>query len=152
MDTAQLSDSSDSASITSTVEEDRGDDNYYDVNAVLAEGVVENQTKYLIEWKDYPLHQATWEPRDHLDESLFQGWLKTKRERIANGQLDSHASKWKAAVIDYWQTMLAHHNANNEERAQQGLPQTVMQPDVNEVIEEVREDYPDTDFIESPSS
>ncbi len=42
------------------------DDVEFEVDKVLQKRVHGNRVEYLILWKGYPLHEATWEPASHL--------------------------------------------------------------------------------------
>ena len=38
----------------------------FEVEDILDKRTIRRKTEYLIKWKGYPLHDATWEPIDHL--------------------------------------------------------------------------------------
>src|SRR5579862_8578850 len=38
----------------------------YEVESILDKRIVRNKPQYLVKWLGYPLHDATWEPLDHL--------------------------------------------------------------------------------------
>jgi len=39
----------------------------YEVEGILDKRIIRRKTEYLVKWKGYPLHDATWEPIEHLD-------------------------------------------------------------------------------------
>ena len=39
----------------------------YEVEDVLDKRIIRKKTQYLVKWKGYPLHDATWEPMEHLE-------------------------------------------------------------------------------------
>lgn len=71
----------DSASVTSTVEDEVDSDIEWPVKQILAEGQIKGQTVYLIEWENYPLGDATWEPPEHFRESLLEDWAEIKQKQ-----------------------------------------------------------------------
>jgi Chromo (CHRromatin Organisation MOdifier) domain len=38
----------------------------YEVETILDKRILRNKTQYLVKWLGYPLHDATWEPQEHL--------------------------------------------------------------------------------------
>ena len=38
----------------------------YEVEDILDKRIIRKKTQYLIKWKGYPLHDAIWEPMEHL--------------------------------------------------------------------------------------
>ena len=42
------------------------DQEEYEVDAILDKKIIRKKTQYLIKWVGYPLHDATWEPEEHL--------------------------------------------------------------------------------------
>jgi len=38
----------------------------YEVEIILDKKIIQNKTQYLVKWLGYPLHDATWEPIEHL--------------------------------------------------------------------------------------
>jgi hypothetical protein len=38
----------------------------YEVETILDKKIVKNKKQYLVKWMGYPLHDATWEPVEHL--------------------------------------------------------------------------------------
>jgi hypothetical protein len=43
-----------------------GDSKEYEVETILDKRTLKGKTQYLIKWIGYPLHDATWEPANHL--------------------------------------------------------------------------------------
>jgi hypothetical protein len=38
----------------------------YEVETILDKRIIRNKPQYLVKWSGYPLHDATWEPLNHL--------------------------------------------------------------------------------------
>lgn len=73
----------DSISITSTVASEQRDG--YPVDAIIAEGDVDGDTKYLVRWEGYPDERCTWEPESSFqDEDTLLDW-KTQKMRVSRG-------------------------------------------------------------------
>lgn len=55
-------------------------DDEYEVEEILDEGKRRGKTEYLVLWKGYPRHGATWEPAHHLAnaQEVLQDFLKSK--------------------------------------------------------------------------
>ena len=39
----------------------------YEVEDILDKRTIRKKTQYLVKWKRYLLHDATWEPKEHLE-------------------------------------------------------------------------------------
>ena len=42
----------------------------YEVEAILDKKLVRKKSYYLVKWKGYPLHDATWEPLENLKNTM----------------------------------------------------------------------------------
>ena len=53
----------------------------YEVEAIIRHKVTGARRHYLVAWKDYPLHEATWEPESNLTHcsDLLSEYLQRKR-------------------------------------------------------------------------
>ncbi|KAL7909919.1 hypothetical protein GGI35DRAFT_348099 [Trichoderma velutinum] len=114
-------DSDDEISITST------DDENYDelfVDKILTERHVNGEPHCLIQWRDLPIEDATWEPKENLTDELMGIWEQTKADR-RNGLVPKFRFQdWKDAVTKSYESRLARHHLRNIVRARRGYPQT----------------------------
>ena len=59
----------------------------FEVQKVLAKRVVKNVVEYLVLWKGYPPHEATWEPYSNLSnaqclvDEFERNSVQTRRQR-----------------------------------------------------------------------
>ncbi|KAL7954661.1 hypothetical protein V8C34DRAFT_293733 [Trichoderma compactum] len=115
--------SDDEISITST-DDENGDELF--VDKVLAERRVNGEPRCLIQWKDLPIEEATWEPRGNLTDELMGIWEQTKADQ-RNGLVPKFRFQdWKDAVKKSYESKLARHHLRNIVRARRGYPQTTM--------------------------
>ncbi|KAF2660247.1 hypothetical protein K491DRAFT_688574 [Lophiostoma macrostomum CBS 122681] len=72
----------DTISLTSTVEEVWPEDKVWDAEGILAERASDyGEPEFLIRWRDFALDQCTWEPYEHLVDSVLPDmWEQTKRK------------------------------------------------------------------------
>lgn len=77
--TAAMSEADDDdISITSTAPSEQQSE--YDVEKILAEVVVEGETKYLVKWANYPIERSNPEPKESFSNSeTLETWEKEKR-------------------------------------------------------------------------
>lgn len=54
----------------------------YEVETILDKRILRGKTQYLVKWAGYPLHDATWEPVNHLKNA--QGKVKDFLMRTSN--------------------------------------------------------------------
>ncbi|CAG8470679.1 12919_t:CDS:1 [Racocetra persica] len=66
----------------------------YEVKVILDKRSYHRQTQYLVKWKSYPLHDATWEPLKNLEncKQLVEDF---------EGKSESSLSRGKCREIDY---------------------------------------------------
>ena len=48
------------------IEEKSGD---YEVEKIINSQLKRGKLQYLIKWKNYPIEESTWEPKDHLEKA-----------------------------------------------------------------------------------
>ena len=135
----------DDISVTSTIEGEDGGEEDYIVREILAEADIDGETKYLIEWEGYPVHQATWEPREHLSDFVFSMWQDKIEKRHETQNPGTSFRRWKDAMTEHLWAKNKRHEARNKKRARLGLTETYYDnelEDVMEAIETVKEiDY-----------
>ncbi|EPE27092.1 Chromo [Glarea lozoyensis ATCC 20868] len=82
---SSIDDDDDNISLTSTQESEYSSDHEFAVERILAEKKEKGGKRYLLEWADYPIERAAWEPEDSIvDLSMLQTW-KTRKSREASG-------------------------------------------------------------------
>lgn len=111
----------DAISLTSTVVEDDGEE--YVVEDVHAEREVDGETKYLIEWANYPLDWCTWEPHENLNLVLFAQWEDKKATDDPSVSRD-FVARYEAAHNKLLEESRQRHHWRNAERRRLGLPTT----------------------------
>ncbi len=52
----------------------------FEVEAILDHRIVRSKRQYLLQWKGYPLFEATWEPEEHLSCPELLSEYKTKKQ------------------------------------------------------------------------
>lgn len=84
----------------------------YNVERVLSEewDSDEDRMTYLIKWEGYPLHRATWEPEENLQDSvIMEEWEKAKSRIKAGLEVPFDTEEYNAAY--------EYHEQQKEERA-----------------------------------
>lgn len=114
----------DTISITSTDDGIGGPEEDLFVTKILAERVVNEEPVYLIEWQDYSLAEATWEPRENLSDALVAEWEQRKADQGKGLVPRFKIQEWKKANIQHYESRLARHRLRNIARERRGLPQT----------------------------
>lgn len=112
----------DAISITST--DDGIPEQELFVTRILAERVVNGEPVYLIEWQDFSLAEATWEPRENLSDALMAQWEQTRADQGKGLVPRFKIQEWKRANIQHYESRLARHHLRNIARARRGLQQT----------------------------
>lgn len=138
----------DGFSVTSTSEENDETEEFFSFVGILAERRVGETTMYLVEWEDYPLSKATWEPPEHFEQGTFSEWEEFKKQSGRRTAPGFKIADWKKAIHDEVSLKRARHNARNAKRASLGRPSTPFQnfgADYLEVIEESLEDFEEPD-------
>ncbi|KAM3506247.1 hypothetical protein MY10362_002467 [Beauveria mimosiformis] len=125
----------DSISLTSTVEDEVDPDIQWTVKQILADGLVEGETKYLIEWEDFPLSACTWEPKEHLPDSLLEDWAQTKQQERNASRL--HIEEWRIAIIGLYRGKYARHEKRNGLRRRKHLRMVRYSKSLEQLIAEI---------------
>ncbi|UKZ71635.1 uncharacterized protein TrAtP1_012587 [Trichoderma atroviride] len=128
-------DAIDAISITSTDDGIPEQDLF--VTRILAERVVNGEPVYLIEWQDFSLAEATWEPRENLSDALMAEWEQTKTDQGKGSVPRFKIQEWKRANIQYYESRLARHKLRNIARERRGLPQTTWTRTLNHLLKDL---------------
>ncbi|KAF5641793.1 hypothetical protein F25303_6748 [Fusarium sp. NRRL 25303] len=115
-------DDSDNESIVSTIVSEHDSDEEWNVNEILAEWPIDGLPRYLIEWENFDLCEATWEPVENLSNSLLEGWEKTKSRD--DFDMFKNIRDWKNAVKSKYAAKLDRHQERNRRRKLRGEEET----------------------------
>nr|RBQ84413.1 hypothetical protein FVER53263_11335 [Fusarium verticillioides] len=115
-------DDSDSESIVSTIVSEHDSDEEWNVNEILAEWPIDGLPRYLIEWENFDLCEATWEPVENLSNALLEGWEKTKSRD--DFDMFKNIRDWKNAVKSKYAAKLDRHQERNRRRRLRGEEET----------------------------
>ncbi|KAG6032359.1 hypothetical protein E4U41_007234 [Claviceps citrina] len=129
-------DDSDSLTLSSTPE-DSNSQNEWTVTKILAEANVGGVQKYLIEWTDFPLCDATWEPAENLSEELLNDWKAAVKETGRTTVPGFSISDWRKAVNADIRAQYAKHEERNRKRARLGLEQRPLQFSLQDWLDSV---------------
>ncbi|KAF4441375.1 hypothetical protein F53441_12052 [Fusarium austroafricanum] len=145
-------DDSDKESIASTIQSEHGSDQEWNVIGILAAWEVDSCTRYLILWEGYPLFDATWEPRDNLNDGLIEEWEETRTQQ--GFDMFQNIRDWKDAYKTQYFEKLDRHQTRNRLRKQRGLRQTTWNSYREKQLEWINQ-FPDSDpsgsTVSSPS-
>ncbi|KAL9563254.1 hypothetical protein ACKAV7_012621 [Fusarium commune] len=115
-------DDSDSESIVSTIVSEHDSDEEWNVNEILADWPIDGLPRYLIEWENFDLCEATWEPVENLSNALLEGWEKTKSRD--DFDMFKNIRDWKNAVKSKYAAKLDRHQERNRRRRLRGEEET----------------------------
>ncbi|KAI1045216.1 hypothetical protein LB505_004989 [Fusarium chuoi] len=115
-------DDSDNESIVSTIVSEHDSDEEWNVNEILAEWPIDGLPRYLIEWENFDLCEATWEPVENLSNALLEGWEKTKSRD--DFDMFKNIRDWKNAVKSKYAAKLDRHRERNRRRKLRGEEET----------------------------
>ncbi|PHH81135.1 hypothetical protein CDD80_2120 [Ophiocordyceps camponoti-rufipedis] len=71
----------------------------FSFNQILAERMLDGVPMFLVEWENYDLNEATWEPARHLHQDTIDGWEDFKTKTGRRSQPGFKVSTWKEAVL-----------------------------------------------------
>ena len=65
-------------------------DDEFEVEAILDDRIRRNKLRYLVKWKGYSSHEATWEPATHLENAsqILHEYLASMQQPAKDGQDD----------------------------------------------------------------
>ncbi|KAM0352878.1 hypothetical protein ACHAPU_001760 [Fusarium lateritium] len=115
-------DYSDDESIASTIQTEHGSDDEWTVSDIRAAWEVDGSLRYLIRWEGFDLCEASWEPKENLNDHLISGWEETKAQR--DFDLFQRIREWKKAWKEKYNEKRERHRRRNQLRKQQGLKPT----------------------------
>ncbi|KAM3553330.1 hypothetical protein ARSEF4850_006970 [Beauveria asiatica] len=127
----------DTISLTSTVEDEVDPDLQWTVKRILADGQVEGETKYLIEWEGFPLSECTWEPKEHLPDSLLEDWAQTKQNQQERNASRLHIEEWRLALIQLCKGKYARHEKRNRIRRRKHMRMEKYSKSIEQLIAEI---------------
>ncbi|KAF4120946.1 chromo domain-containing protein 1 [Geosmithia morbida] len=122
-------------SLSSTIDETHDSDEEWMAEGILAEGVMDGEMKYLVEWTGFPLDDATWEPASHLNDILLGEWAAQK-EKVKRGEAPRFKIRtWRDAAVKNLCDRHARHEKRNARRVKDGLVPTSWNPSLERLIE-----------------
>ncbi|RDA86341.1 hypothetical protein CP532_4318 [Ophiocordyceps camponoti-leonardi (nom. inval.)] len=143
---------------SSSTDESVASDDSYELVQILAERNIKGGPMFLIEWKNYDLLDATWEPEGHLHSETIEGWEAFKKRTGRRTVPGFKVSTWKEAVREADRDKRLHHERDNRRRTLAGKRPTEYkwQPAEDlETFEPDLEDFEDSEeeslFVRSPS-
>ncbi|KAF4972829.1 hypothetical protein FSARC_729 [Fusarium sarcochroum] len=116
---------SDDESVASTIQTDHGSDEEWLVSAVIAAWKLDGKLLYLIEWEGYDLYEATWEPKENLNDKLIIEWRQTKTRE--DFDLYQRIRDWKNAWKTKYDEKFTRHQERNRLRKHRGQEPTSFQ-------------------------
>ncbi|KAF4463526.1 hypothetical protein FALBO_9651 [Fusarium albosuccineum] len=114
----------DTASVASTIETELDSDEEWTVSDVLAECQLNGELQYLIKWEGYELFDASWEPKENLNDELLKFWEETKQQADYERTANLAIGAWRQASIERLKGKLARHEDRNRKRVERGLEPT----------------------------
>ncbi|KAJ3476009.1 hypothetical protein NLG97_g9268 [Lecanicillium saksenae] len=120
-------------SLASTIESDVDPDAEWPVKQVLAERQVDRSKWYLVEWENFPLSQATWEPKGNLNAAMLREWEITKKKQKAGEIPSFHTDEWVTAVNQSLREKEARHETRNRKRQLRGMRTRTMVRELKQV-------------------
>ncbi|KAG6086501.1 hypothetical protein E4U33_004554 [Claviceps sp. LM78 group G4] len=127
---------SDNVSLSSTSEESRSQVEWT-VTKILAEAKVAGVQKYLIEWSDFRLCDATWEPAENLSQELLAEWDALVKETGRTTVPGFSIGDWRKAVNADIRAQYAKHEARNRKRTLLGLRHKFLSCSLQEWLDSV---------------
>ncbi|KAG5948684.1 hypothetical protein E4U53_006177 [Claviceps sorghi] len=145
--TDDSTDDSDSFTLSSTSEDsDSHSQAEFFVEKILAEAKVSGVQKYLIEWSNFPLCDATWEPAEHLSQELLNEWRDMVEETGRTTLPGFKISNWRKAVNTDIRARYAKHEEKNKKRALLGLKKKDLKCSLQEWLDSIEGPTEDEDY------
>ncbi|RCI12272.1 hypothetical protein L249_0001 [Ophiocordyceps polyrhachis-furcata BCC 54312] len=151
-------DSDDDKMDTSSSAESVASDRSFELVQILAERGHPEIPKFLIEWKNYDLLDATWEPREHLHPDTLRDWEAFKKRTGRRTVEGFRVSTWKEAIRAADREKRLHHERDNIRRTLAGKRPRDYKWQAADALEEGEnclEDFEDSDdeslFVRSPN-
>jgi hypothetical protein len=125
----------DSINTNTTAGSEQDDEKDYPVERILAEEKNdEGRQFYLVKWEGYPLHRASWEPRENFtDPGTLNEWTKTKQEAANGGEPLFDVDDWYEAVENAEDAKERKKKLRNAKRRRRGetIPTAILPPETN---------------------
>lgn len=135
-------DEADTASIATTVSEEESDKDW-EVDYIVGDAVVDGQKLWLVRWTDFALYRATWEPTEHVNDTLIEEWKRLKRKiKDEKGGSQKYVQDWIKAARTVYEERWHRHLDRNKRRRRLGISRkctTWQLPD--EYMKELEETY-----------
>jgi chromo domain-containing protein 1 len=128
-----------------TLSADEGSDEEWLAEAIIAEGKINRQTRYLVEWTGFAIKDATWEPLSHVRGSLMASWSDQKKLQREGKAEKFDLSIWTAAWVDELRAKYERHERRNERRIQAGKPTVTWDLTLDERIQQTADFYPSSE-------
>lgn len=112
----------DEISLTSTVSEQYDEEQEFQVDRVLAEKTVNGKNYYLLSWEDYPEEASTWEPEEHIDESIIEAWRERQSLERSAGFFRFDVKRLELKQRRIAEEKARRHARRNEKRKRLGIP------------------------------
>ncbi|CAI6092494.1 unnamed protein product [Clonostachys chloroleuca] len=133
----------DNLSLTSTIVDEINSDEEWTAEGIIAEGRMNGVKHWLVEWTGYPLAEATWEPRAHVQGQLLRTWRKRKARQERGEEERFDLNIWRNALSEQLRAKYARHEKRNEKRLRMGLAPTTWEQPVDELLELTLDFYPE---------
>lgn len=149
---SNLNDGDEIAYITLDSTDDEGDPSKeYEIERILAQRRTKTGTECLVRWHDYPLAEATWEPRKRLPPAVLKDW-KSQRARVKAGQEGRFKIRqWKEQRVQQLREKHQRHTKRNDLRAKLGLDKSDWPKSLEELIKEIEDGYQSEDTDDDSS-
>lgn len=133
-----------------TIEEQNDDDMLWTVEDVLAEMPMEEhgEPHYLILWTGFPLHEASWEPKEHLEPDTLKAWAENKAAVEKGEKEPFDVESWFNSKVQYLKERIGRAELRNARRIALGRPLTPTLQELQRQLKEVatQGDIDVTDF------
>lgn len=144
-------DCNDKESYTSLSAEE-GSDEEWIAEGIIAEGKIDGETRYLVEWTGFPIKDATWEPRSHVEGVLTKQWEEQKKLQKQGRAEKFDLARWTAGWVQELQAKYERHERRNQARARLGNAPSVWSLTLEENIKQTAEFYPNSESRDDDSS